>query len=109
MSVSVPTLLPRQLPLREMLLQAYSQDPGDDPIAPLGEHGYATFSRVIPSALAVLRVAARIECDPTKMLDWYRCTRIDELGYLTAEQLVALGRAPVVIGFLQAILRGERG
>lgn len=108
MPVSVSIWPPRRLPLQDLVLQAYSTDPCDDPIAPLGEHGYATFSRVIPSALAVLRVAVWVECDPVKVLEWYRHTRIDELGYLTAEQLVALGRAPIVIDFLHSIVSGER-
>lgn len=42
-------------------------------------------------------------------MDWYRHTRIAELGHLIAEQLVAMGRAPVVIAFLQAIRDGARG
>lgn len=95
--------------LRTLLFEAYSNDPGDEPISPLGEHGYATLSRVIPSALAVLRVAAHIEPVPERVLDWYRHTRISELGFFTAEQLVGMGRAPVVIDFLQSIRRGQRG
>jgi hypothetical protein len=95
--------------LRELLGEAYADDPRNEPIAPLGEHGYTTLGRVIPSALAVLRVAARLEADPERVMDWYRYARIAELGHLSAEQLVDMGRAPVVIAFLQSISRGERG
>ncbi|HET6433740.1 hypothetical protein [Dyella sp.] len=95
--------------LHALLLESRLDDPLDEPIAPLGEHGYTTLARVIPSALAVLRVAARIEPEPHWLMDWYRHTRIAELGHLTAEQLVAMGRAPVVIAFLQSIRRGVRG
>ena len=65
--------------------------------------------RIIPAALAVLRVAAQIEAEPEWVMDWYRRTRIAELGQFTAEQLVAMGRAPVVIAFLQSIRDGARG
>jgi hypothetical protein len=95
--------------LRELLGAAYADDPRNEPIAPLGEHGYTTLTRVIPSALAVLRVAARLEAEPERVMDWYRHAHIAELGHLTAEQLVSMGRAPVVIAFLQSIGRGERG
>lgn len=94
--------------LRALLMEAYADDPRDEPISPLGEHGYTTLSRIIPSALAVLRVAAHIEPDPEQVLDWYRHARISELGFFTAEQLVEMGRAPVVIDFLQSIRRGQR-
>ena len=109
MTVIHPTPSISHLPLRELLLQAYSDNPLDEPISPLGDHGYSTLSRIIPSALAVLRVAAGMEPDPLQVLDWYRHTRIAELGFLSAEQLVAMGRAPVVIDFLQSIRRGDRG
>ena len=83
-------------------------DPCGEPIAPLGEHGYTTLTRVIPSALAALHAAARIEPEPERMLAWYRHECIAELGYLTAGQLVGMGRAPVVVAFLQSIRSGER-
>lgn len=96
--------------LRALLLEeSCVDDPRNEPIAPLGEHGYSTMVRVIPAALAVLRVAAQIEPEPEWVMDWYRRTRIAELGQLTAEQLVAMGRAPVVIAFLQSIRDGARG
>lgn len=109
MPVSHPSQLVSRPALRALLLEAYSNDPRDEPIAPLGEHGYTTLARVIPCPLAVLRVAAHIEPDPERALDWYRHTRISELGLLTAEQLVGMGRASLVIDFLQSIRRGQRG
>jgi hypothetical protein len=108
MPVAYPPHLVSRPALRALLLDAYSNDPRDEPIAPLGEHGYTTLSRVIPAALAVLRVAAHIEPVPEQVIDWYRHTPIQELGLLTAEQLVEMGRAPVVIEFLQSILRDQR-
>ncbi len=94
--------------LRGLLFEAYAADPQDQIISPLGDYGYSTMFRIIPSALAVLRVAAQIEEEPQSVMHWYRHTRIAELGYLTAEQLVAMGRAPNVIAFLQAVRDGQR-
>ncbi|WP_431636052.1 hypothetical protein ACQVBX_01070 [Dyella sp. KULCS107] len=104
---SIHPVSPRAL--RAWLLEVHGDDPRDEPIAPLGEYGYSTMVRTIPAALAVLRVAARLEPEPEWVMDWYRHTRIAELGHFTAEQLVAMGRAPVVIAFLQAIRAGARG
>lgn len=84
-------------------------DPCAEPIAPLGESGYTTLTRIIPSAQAVLHVAAQIEREPERVMDWYSRTRIAELGFFTAEQLVEMGRAPIVIAFLQSIRHGDRG
>lgn len=109
MPVSYPTPSTRRSPLRELFLQVYLESPPDEATSPLGEHGYSTLSRIIPSAMAVLRVAARIEPDPAQVLEWYRHTKIAEFGSLTAEQLVTTGRAPAVIHFLQSIHRGDRG
>lgn len=92
-----------------LLLDTRVGDPRDEPIAPLGEHGHSTMVRIIPAALAVPRVAAQIEPETEWVMDWYRRTRIAELGQLTAEQLVAMGRAPVVIAFLQSIRDGASG
>lgn len=94
--------------LRSLLSAAYAADPQDCLIAPVGEHGYSTIFSLIPAALAVLRVAAEIEPAPVEVLDWYRRARIAELGNLTAEQLVSLGRAEAVIVFLRSIQAGER-
>ncbi|MCX7512257.1 hypothetical protein [Frateuria sp. STR12] len=56
----------------------------------------------------VLRVAAEIEPSPAALMEWYQRTPIHELGDLSAEQLVALGRAEMVIGFLRSIRDGIR-
>jgi hypothetical protein len=64
---------------------------------------------LIPAALAVLRVAAEIEPDPADVMPWYRQTRIAELGYHTAAELVSLGRTETVIAFHSSIRDGQRG
>ncbi|AIF48182.1 hypothetical protein [Dyella japonica] len=94
--------------LQSQLLAAYAADPLDKLISPVGEHSYSTLFSLIPVSLAVLRVAAEIEPEPAAVMEWYQTTPIEELGHLTAEQLVALGRAEVVIGFLLTIRDGTR-
>jgi hypothetical protein len=94
--------------LSSLIGAAYDADPTDRLIAPVGDDSYSTLFHLIPAALAVLRVAAGIEPDPPAMMAWYRQTPIAELGYLTAEQLVALGRTDAVIAFLQSIRKGSR-
>lgn len=94
--------------LRNLLHAAYRADPRDRLISPIGEHDYSTLFGRIPTALAVLRVAAEIEADPAVVMHWYRHVRIAELGYLTAAQLVALDRAEAVIAFLRSARDGER-
>ncbi|MHA6205636.1 hypothetical protein ACXU4B_14525 [Dyella soli] len=94
--------------LRSLVVAAYTADPSDQLISPVGEHSYSTLFTLIPVALAVLRVAAEIEPRPAAVMEWYRATPIAELGQLTAEQLVALGRAEVVIAFLRSIRDGTR-
>jgi hypothetical protein len=94
--------------LRALLCAAYLADPRDRLISPIGERDYSTLFGRIPVALAVLRVAAQIEADPAAVMSWYRHTRIAELGHLTAEQLVALGRAEAVVAFLCSVHGGER-
>ncbi len=93
---------------RAMLCAAYLADPRDRLISPIGERDYSTLFGRIPVALAVLRVAAQIEPDPAAVMSWYRRTRIAELGHLTAEQLVSLGRVETVIEFLRSAHDGER-
>ncbi len=78
------------------------------PIGPLDRASHETLLRIIPTALAVLYVAVQIEPSSERVLEWYLYTPIAELGYLTAEQLVSMGRASVVIEFLQSVSRGER-
>lgn len=109
MPVSDPYLVARRLTSPGLSLEAHLNDPCDEPIAQLGEHDCTMPARVIPSALAVLRVAAQIEPDPGRVLDWYRHVWISELGFLTARQLVRMGRASMVIDFLQSIRCGQRG
>jgi hypothetical protein len=95
--------------LRSLIDAAYLADPMDQLISPVGEWSYSTLFNLIPAALAVLREAAGLEPDPSAMMIWYRQTPIAELGYLTAEQLVALGRAEMVIAFLGSVRDGTRG
>ncbi len=107
---SRPSMLPLAKPsLQSLIVAAYAADASDRLISPLGEHGYSTLFGLIPVALAVLRVAAEIEPDRAAVMEWYRCTPIRELGDLSAEQLVALGRAEMVIAFLRSIRDGLRG
>jgi hypothetical protein len=89
--------------LRSLLHAAYHANAADPLISPMGNGSYSTLFGLIPTALAVLRVAAEIEPDPAEVMEWYRSTPIRELGGLSAEQLVALGRVEAVIGFLRAI------
>jgi hypothetical protein len=58
--------------------------------------------------LRVLRIAQEIEPDVNAMLFWYEHIQIDELGSLTAEQLVGEGRANEVVRFLRSIQSGSR-
>ncbi len=95
--------------LRSLVDAAYHADPADRLIAPVGEDSYSTLFSLIPTTLAVLREAAGIEPDPQAMKRWYRQVPIAELGYLTAEQLVALGRTTAVISFLRSVRSGARG
>lgn len=95
--------------LGSLVAEAYGADPADRLISPVGEGLYSTLFGLIPAALAVLRMAAAMEPDPSALMAWYRHTPIAELGYLTAEQLVALGRAEAVIAWLQARDGDARG
>lgn len=99
---------PTQPSLQAMLVQAYHVAPSDRLIAPIGDESYSTVFSLIPAALAVLRVAAEIEPDPAHVIRWYSQTLIAELGYLTAAQLVSIGRAAAVIDFLDAVRDGRR-
>jgi hypothetical protein len=104
---SMSSMLPLAKPsLRSLVLAAYTADPLDPLISPVDERSYSTLFGLIPVALAVLRVAAEIEPNPAVVMDWYRWTPIRELGNLSAEQLVALGRAEMVIAFLRSIRDG---
>lgn len=104
----ISTRRPAGTSLRSLIHAAYLADPADQLIAPVGDDSYSTTFNLIPASLAVLREAAGIEPDPPAMKDWYREVPIAELGYLTAEQLVALGRAAAVISFLRSVRHGTR-
>jgi hypothetical protein len=73
-----------------------------DPAAREG-HPFASFSDawVVRNVLAM---AGRIEPDPVLVGHWYRETSIAALDELTAQALVAQGRAGEVLRFLRAIL-----
>lgn len=103
---AITRVAPRSL--RSLVAAAYLADPADRLIAPIGDHAYSTLFQLIPTALAVLRTAATIELSPINVLEWYRSDPVAELGYLTAEQLVSLGRAEIVIAFLRSIGAGLR-
>lgn len=94
--------------LHALVDAAYHADPADRLIAPVGNGSYSTLFNLIPTILAVLREAAGIEPDPRAMEHWYRHVPIAELGYLTAEQLVAIGRTTAVIAFLRSVRSGTR-
>lgn len=94
--------------LRSLVNAAYMADPADQLIAPVSEHTYSTLFRLIPSTLALLQIAAAIEPNRARAINWYRQVPIAELGHLTAEQLVALGRTDAVIAFLRSVQDGAR-
>ncbi|KLD66143.1 hypothetical protein [Dyella japonica] len=94
--------------LRSLVMAAYAINPSGQLISPAGDLGYSAFFQLIPVTFAVLRVAAEVESSPAAVMEWYRNTPIEELGQFTAEQLVASGRAEVVIAFLRTILDGAR-
>lgn len=94
--------------LNSLVTAAYLADPSDMLISPIGEHSYSTLFGLIPATLAVLRVAAAVEPDPSALLTWYLHTPIAELGHLNAAQLIELGRAEAVISFLRSVLEGDR-
>lgn len=95
-------------PLRAMVSSACRANPLDPLISPVSEHSYSTLFGLIPVTLAVLRSAVEVEPSPMAVMQWYRSTPIMELGGLCAEELVAMGRAEVVIGFLHSLRDGER-
>lgn len=64
------------------------------------------FEPAMPAA-AALMAAARIESDPSEVVDWYRTTPIALLDEFTAEELVAAGRLEDVLAFLRAIERAR--
>jgi hypothetical protein len=94
--------------IRSLVSTAFAADPRDRVIGPVGEHRYSTIFGIIPDVLAVLRSAAGIEQDSARLYAWYMAAPIAELGDLTAHQLVAMGRADVVLAFLGEIRTGVR-
>lgn len=57
---------------------------------------------------SVLRLAKGIDHDEKRVRDWYLTVKIRELGSMTAQELVQMGEADLVIGFLRSIRRGYR-
>jgi hypothetical protein len=57
---------------------------------------------------SVLRLARGIEHDEERVREWYLTAKIRELGGKTAQELVQMGEADLVIGFLRSIRRGYR-
>jgi len=94
--------------LNYILDKARKADPLDLLIGPIGKGEYATLFGVIPDELAVMRSAAEIEHRTSELKTWYTTVRIRELGDLTAQSLVTLGRAEAVIHFLRSIRERER-
>jgi hypothetical protein len=56
----------------------------------------------------VCQLAKGIEQDESRVCDWYLTVKIREFGDKTAEELVQIGSADLVIGFLRSIKRGYR-
>jgi hypothetical protein len=57
---------------------------------------------------SVLQLAKGIDHDETRVRDWYLTVNIRELDGKTAQELVQMGDADLVIGFLRSIRRGYR-
>jgi len=68
--------------------------PDDPPIE-------ADFWRIVQMALGV-------DSDRARVREWYRTENIRELDGKTAQELVQMGEADRVIGFLRSIRRGYR-
>jgi hypothetical protein len=67
------------------------------------------FDRALDMGLwCVLRLAKGIDHDEERVRDWYLTVSIRELGGKTAKELVQMGEADLVIGFLRSIRRGYR-
>jgi hypothetical protein len=71
-----------------------ADDPADQPLD-------ADFWRV-------LQMARSVDHDEARVREWYRSEKIRELGGKTAQELVQMGEADLVIGFLRSIRRGYR-
>lgn len=77
-------------------------------MSPFEEDGHSTCFEPDRAMLTVLCMAVQVEPDPVEAAFWYHHTRIAELDALTAAQLVSLGRAEEVLGFLVAVRDGAR-
>jgi len=102
-------LRPISKSLESLVTAACTADVQDAVVAQVGDDEYSTIFGIIPDILAVLRSAAAIERDQREVLLWYRHTKIAELGWLTAQRLLTLGRSKEVIAFLQSARDGGRG
>jgi hypothetical protein len=72
-------------------------------------NNYPLFGRPLDVGLwGVLRLAKRIDRDAVRVREWYLTVKIRELGGKTAQELVQMGEADLVIGFLRSIRRGYR-
>jgi hypothetical protein len=56
----------------------------------------------------ILQMARSVDHDDARVREWYRSEKIHELGGKTAQELVRMGEADLVIGFLRSIRRGHR-
>ncbi|GLQ50928.1 hypothetical protein ACFFJT_14690 [Dyella flava] len=56
----------------------------------------------------VLQLAKGVEHDEARVREWYSTVKIHELDGKTAQELVQMGEADLVIGFLRSIRRGNR-
>lgn len=61
------------------------------------------------TALAVIRMARKIDPSPAAVMQWYLKVPIEEFGGLVARQLVTRGEGEAVLSFLTSIHRGSRG
>jgi len=57
----------------------------------------------------LFELASRIEPDASLLTGWWREDGIEELGGLTAGELIRLGRCRQLRAFLVGVLRGSRG
>lgn len=94
--------------LQGFLDQALGADPIDCLLCPISNGRYTTLFGIVPGVVAVLRTAAEIESSPAEVMSWYKEIRIRELGDLTAEVLVSMGRTQEVVDFLCSVRDGFR-
>jgi hypothetical protein len=94
--------------LRRFFDQAVQADSTDRLLSPISNGRYTTLFGIIPGVVAVLRAAAEIESSPAEVMAWYKEVRIRELGDLTAEALVSIGRTEEVVNFLRGVRDDDR-